>query len=247
MWTRAQLKANAKEKLRLYYWSGVIVSLIYSFIGGGFGGFGSGFSSAVSGGGTATEQLEQTFEYSHEISSTLILILSIVVIIAAIAGTAFSAFLVNPLFVGVKRFFLKSGEQKTELTELLFAFKKGCYLNVVKTMFLRQLYVFLWSLLFIVPGIIKGYEYYMVPYLLAENPEMSSREVFALSREMMAGEKWRTFVLELSFYGWLFLGTLACGIGTIFVTPYMEATFVELFLALKAKIYYRRQSAEPVF
>ena len=68
-------------------------------------------------------------------------------------------------------------------------FKKGRYGNIMKTMFFRNLFVFLWSLLLIVPGIIKGYEYLMVPYILAENPTMDRREVFALSKRMMDGQK----------------------------------------------------------
>lgn len=239
MWTRSQLKMNAKEKLRIYYWNGLLVSFIYSFIGGGFGGGVSGFSNAVNGGGTRFAFEDPGFEYTGDIPDVLIVVLLMALLIGLVAGMAFTAFLVNPLAVGVQRYFLMSGEQRTEISEILFAFRKGHYLNIVKIMFLRQLYTILWTFLFIVPGIVKAYEYYMIPYLLAEDPMISTADAFRLTREMTSGEKLNIFVLELSFFGWICLGVMACGIGVIFVMPYMHATFVELYLALKAKIYYR--------
>ena len=74
---------------------------------------------------------------------------------------------------------------------------------------------------------------YMVPYLAAEYPDMDRKEVFRLSRQMMAGNKFATWVLELSFIGWYLLGLLACCIGGIFVNPYYEATMAELYLKLR--------------
>ena len=103
-------------------------------------------------------------------------------------------------------------------------------------MFLKELKIVLWSLLFVIPGIIKAYEYLMVPYILAENPNIDSKRAFQMSRDMMKGEKWDTFVLELSFLGWTLLGVLACGIGSLFVAPYMQATFTELYEVLKYKV-----------
>lgn len=77
------------------------------------------------------------------------------------------------------------------------------------------------------------YCYLMVPYILAENPDMKAREALRLSKEMMDGQKWNAFVLGLSFIGWQLLGTLLCGIGTFFVQPYVDATFAELYAVLR--------------
>ena len=74
-------------------------------------------------------------------------------------------------YIGAQRFFVVSHYQKAELGELGYAFSNG-YMNVVKTMFMRGLFTSLWTLLFIIPGIIKGYEYRMIPYILAENPDI---------------------------------------------------------------------------
>ena len=238
MWTRELLKTNAKEKLRVYYWSGLVAVLIYSFIGGAGGRLTYSFTGSLS---TLQEQKDPAFEYTYQVAVTFLILLIVLLIVLAALAVLAMVFLVNPLLVGLKRFFLQSGERKTDVQEMFFAFRRGHYLNVVKVMFLRNLYLFLWSLLFVVPGIIKSYEYSMIPYLLAEDPTLDSRQVFRLTWEMTEGEKWNIFVLELSFFGWLFLGVMACGIGVLFVEPYMEATYVELFLALKAKLYYSQK------
>ena len=73
----------------------------------------------------------------------------------------------------------------------------------------------------------------MVPYILSENPEMKPMEAMRLSKEMMDGHKFNTWVLELSFLGWILLGLLACCIGTWFVQPYYDATFAELYAVLR--------------
>ena len=94
----------------------------------------------------------------------------------------------------------------------------------------------LWLFLFIVPGVIKAYEYSMIPYLLAENPNLSADEAFSLSKQMTTGQKMDLFVLDLSFLGWIILGAICCGIGLLFVQPYPEATKAEVYLILKHRI-----------
>ena len=102
-------------------------------------------------------------------------------------------------------------------------------------MFLRDLYLVLWTLLFILPGVVKSYEYKMIPYLLAEYPDMSTKEVFAKSREMMNGQKMDTFILDLSFIPWSVLSAITAGIaGLFYVSPYKDATYAELYDTLAA-------------
>ena len=88
---------------------------------------------------------------------------------------------------------------------------------------LRGLYVLLWSLLFIIPGIIAGYSYAMTEYILAEHPEMTAGEAIARSKEMMGGNRFRLFCLQLSFIGWDLLCALTLGIGHLWLTPYKQA------------------------
>ena len=105
-------------------------------------------------------------------------------------------------------------------------------------MFWKDLFTFLWSLLFVIPGIVKSYEYMMIPYLLAENPDMSREDAFAESKRMMDGNKWDTFVMDLSFIGWLLLGAITMNIVNILYTnPYMYLTHAELYHTLKNNRY----------
>ena len=229
MWTRAELKENEKNFFRYNYWKMVLVSLVM-----GFGGFGS---DAGSGSGI---RFSFTKNYTYridnfnmaEIMSFLVAFFSVFTVMMVI-GLAAAVFLLYPLHVGAQRFFVVSHYQKAEPGELGFAFSNG-YINVVKTMFLRELFIFLWSLLFIIPGIIKGYEYRMIPYILAENPGIDTREAFEIIKKMMDGNKWNAFVLDLSFIGWNILSAFTCGILSVFyVSPYIYMTNAELYVALK--------------
>ena len=95
--------------------------------------------------------------------------------------------------------------------------------------FLRGLYTFLWSLLFVIPGIIAGYRYAMAAYILAEHPEMTASEAITASKQMMVGNKWRLFCLEFSFIGWDILCLFTLGIGNLFLRPYKEAAYAAFY------------------
>ena len=89
--------------------------------------------------------------------------------------------------------------------------------------FLQGLYVFLWSLLFVIPGIIAGYSYAMTGYILAEHPELTASEAIEQSKQMMYGNRFRLFCLQFSFIGWDLLCTLTLGIGNLWLRPYKQA------------------------
>ena len=142
-------------------------------------------------------------------------------------------FICNPIEVGCKRFYVRNLNESAQVGNVGFAFDNH-YKNITKTMFFRDLYTILWTLLFIIPGIVKSYEYQMIPYLLAENPQMSREQAFAESKRMMSGQKWRAFVLDLSFIGWNILSAITLGIlGIFYVQPYMDATHAALYEALR--------------
>lgn len=86
-----------------------------------------------------------------------------------------------------------------------------------------DIFTFLWTLLLIIPGIIKSYAYSMSGFILAENSEMTAKEAMKVSEKMMAGNKWRLFCLQFSFIGWQLLCILSLGIGFLWLTPYMNA------------------------
>ena len=91
----------------------------------------------------------------------------------------------------------------------------------------------LWSLLFVIPGIIKGYSYSMAFYILAENPDMTAKEAITESREIMNGHKWELFVLGLSFILWAFAIVFTLGIAAIYVEPYMQLTIANFYHNIK--------------
>ena len=95
--------------------------------------------------------------------------------------------------------------------------------------FLRGLYTFLWTLLFLIPGIVKSYAYAMTPFLMAEDPNLSAKEAIKLSQEKMRGHKGELFWLGLTFFGWSILAALTGGIGYIFLNPYMNAAYAAFY------------------
>ena len=128
-----------------------------------------------------------------------------------------------PLNVGLCGFLLKVERGEEHSYRDLFAFYTKEHFNTVTMgMIMMQAFIMLWSLLLIVPGIVKAYEYAMVPFILAENPDMKWKDVLARSSEMMKGNKWRYFVFCLSFLGWILLGELTCGVVLVYhAIPFM--------------------------
>lgn len=98
---------------------------------------------------------------------------------------------------------------------------------------LIAVYSFLWSLLFVIPGIIKAYSYAMTPYVLADHPEMSANDAISASRVIMDGHKWDLFVLQLSFFWWILLCCFTFGLAYIYVGPYMAAAEAKFYDAIK--------------
>lgn len=213
MWTRKELKANAKMILKRTYKLTFAVLLAASIISG-------------IGGGVDTV-IELAERMGVQMAENLL-------IKASVLSWLITIFITNPLSVGKNRFLMQSREFDIGFTSLFSGFDSGEYGKNVMVLLFRNLKIALWSLLLVIPGIIKSYEYYFVPYLLAENPNMSAKRVFELSREMTRGCKMRIFTLELSFIGWYLLGALCLGVGVFFVNPYYEATLAELYAAQRA-------------
>lgn len=228
MWTRRGLKMRAKDVLRTNYWKAFLVSLVILFAVGGSTGI-SWKTSAdeINNNGGIFYNLDPVFIIS------VVLIALVAAALALLIAFAFKIFVANPLEVGGRKYFVQSAQYIENRGCFRFAFHSANYRNIVKTMFLRDLFTFLWSLLFIIPGIIKFYSYRMVPYILADNPNIGASRAIQLSKDMTYGHKWKMLVLDLSFIGWYLLGLLCAGIGTLFVNPYAYATEAELYLVLR--------------
>lgn len=167
--------------------------------------------------------------YSQEQIRMFFVIFFAIFAVALVISFAIKLFVGYPLLIGKSRFFVVNSKYDAPFNEIGYGFRNGSYMHFVGIIFWRQFKIFLWTLLLWIPGIIKRYEYSMVPYVLAENPELTNEEAFRLSREFTRGEKWHLFVLDLSFIGWYFLGMLCLGIGILFVVPYKEAAVVEFY------------------
>lgn len=241
MWIREDLKGRAKGALRANgYWIALVVVLISAVLAGGFGG---GSANQMGGLGGRIDSQPGGADTLDGIPGALIVLFATTLALIVLASLAYGIFVALPLTVGKSRFFLEHRSRPSGVAVLFSAFKRG-YLNVVRTMFLSQLFIFLWSLLLIVPGIIKSYQYFLVPYILSENPGLPWRRALDLSRTMTQGSKLRIFVLQLSFIGWYLLGMLALGVGILFVQPYYEATAAELYAALREQALARGLVAE---
>lgn len=231
LWTRSELKGRAKFLLKQNYWYSVLTALIYTFLLGN--GITSSFKAAMNKSG-------ETGVYIHSsnpiVTFGIAATIAIAVVIAFIVYLVLAYFLWNPMTVGCCKFF-KNGRDGRQDVKDIFRMVRDCNKTVSMTMLLKAIYLTLWSLLFIVPGVIKGYEYAMVPYLLLDHPEMSRQEIFAESKRMMMGNKWDAFVLDLSFIGWHLLGACTFGILTfLYVNPYQYYTEAELYHVLRDRM-----------
>lgn len=230
MWSRSELKQKAKAVLKGNYWTAFWISLVLVIAsGGGGGGGGSSY-------GSNNETTDSVTSSTPEISGWIILIIILVVLGILIFAAALRICVGYPLEVGGRRYFVRSAEYSDSKRCFGFAFEGSHYKGIVLTMLLKGVQNFLWYLLLFIPGVIKWYAYRMVPYILADNPNIGCKRAIELSNKMTAGHKFNMFVLDLSFIGWFLLGMLALLVGTLFVLPYYNATLGELYLVLRKNI-----------
>ena len=228
MWNRAELKMRGNMAFKKNYVSAVVVALLMGIFG------------TVSGESSARRVSENSDIYSGNlfnvgmITGLLAGIATVVILIVLVT----KVFVGNLLKMGGYRFFILNQTAQPGIGTLLDGFRSGHYVNIVLTMFLRDLFTTLWSLLLVVPGIVKHYEYLMVPYIIAENPAMDYKEAFQISKQMMDGEKTEAFIMDLLFLGWYLLSAVTCGLLAIFyVNPYVQASFAEMYTFNKQKAY----------
>ncbi len=216
MWTRAELKSLARASLKGNYWKAFLIGLVLSLASGSGGGGGSGRAG------------DRASEYLAHNPNALIIAAAIIIL-----ALAYRILLGYSLEIGSRKYYVQLSQFQNTYGYYSFAFDGVNYKGIISAMLLRDIYNFLWSLLFIIPGIIKAYSYRMVPYILTDNPNIGADNAITLSRKMMDGHKLNSFVLDLSFLGWVILGTLAFVIGIFFVNPYIFATEAQLYLVLR--------------
>lgn len=240
MWSRKELKTNAKAALKNYFGkailailltgaiaaAGVTVFYIFAIILGVFGSSSTGTYDDVVNMQDGSFSAEVSTNNMTEGAAAIFFVLYIILIL-------FMLFVLVPVSVGLYRFFQKSRGVPTPVTEIFVPLKK--FAHIAGVMVVMAIKVYLWSLLFIIPGIIKSYEYFMVPFVLAENPEISRKRAFQISKAMTKGHKWDLFVLQLSFILWELGASITCGLLYIYLAPYEMATYAEAYYKLKAE------------
>ena len=226
MWSIKEIKERGKAAFKGNYWSCVLVAFLMSLLASGTG---ASFRNGTESEGASDGLLA--------LDPMVAILMAGVIFTIMVVSFLLRIFVFNPLQVGGYRFFKRNVEEgKAPLGTIGEGFNN--YWHTFATLFLKDLFQALWTCLFVIPGIVKGYSYRMVPYILRDNPELSATEVITKSREMMDGNKWHAFLLDLSFIGWLILSACTLGIVGIFWTnPYMESTNAALYLELSKEQY----------
>ena len=167
----------------------------------------------------------------------LIVLLLESTIVSAFSFTGVLVVLISgPLAYGVCKVFLNLvyGEPTVSVEKLFSAFKDD-FGGILLLGLMQYIFIALWSMLFIIPGIVKYYSYAMSYYIKADHPEYDWQACINASKEMMKGHKMDLFILDLSFIGWIFVGLLVFGIGILWVNPYIECTKANFYAYLAAQ------------
>ncbi len=157
------------------------------------------------------------------------------IINAVLSSTGVGAFLTGLVTFGLCSAFLSVVRNKTMKIENLFDCTKN-FGTVLVAGILQTVYLCLWSLLFVIPGIVKAYSYSMMNFILIDNPNMGANEAITASRKMMAGHKFDLFILDLSFIGWYILSSFTFGILLLYVEPYHQAARAKFYEELKGTV-----------
>lgn len=226
-WTRYELKSQAKKGLRNNYWPSFLATIITTVTAAGLAGIVTFF-----------QLLPAAFSGALFNPHFAVNYLAVTMPFLGIYHWIITIFIIGPLYVGCRYLFITALRGRTSISYVGRGFSHN-YLRNVSTIFLRDIFIFLWSLLLVIPGIIKAYEYLMVPYIIADDPNIDRRTAFRLSAQMMYGNKLNAFVLSLSFIGWELLSALTFGVLELFyVGPYRELTYAALYEKLKNKTNY---------
>ena len=201
--TRAEIKEQAKAQLKGKVWSLFLCALVVSIITGIF----SGISTALT---QAGNQL---------LGSCISLIGSILV--------------TPPLTIGLVKVYLNVTYGEEPSVGTVFEPFKTSYGKSIALTFLVGIFVMLWSLLLLIPGIIMAYAYSQSFRIMVENPELSPMECIKESKRIMNGRKMDLFVLQLSFIGWILLVCVTFGIAAIYVYPYMQLAETNFYHRIK--------------
>lgn len=224
MLSRAELKQRAKDSMSTATTHPVLVALVYAVITIAISGIVSVISNIFGAAmGVGANLIDSTAVAMGAVSG-IFLISLVLGIVSSIVTYALTA--------GLTSYYLKTIRHEEAGLEVLFSYMKS-WLKVFCLFFMIGLFTFLWSLLFVIPGIIAVYRYSMAIYIFVDDPNKGIMQCISESKEMMVGHKWELFVLELSFILWFLLGCVTCGLAFLYVSPYMGLTTTVYYDNLK--------------
>ena len=219
--TSSELRAVARQNLEGTWGISVGVALVASLLGGSMAGAGSNVN----------------FNFNEDTVRNLPPVFwSVLLPLVSVAGLLSLAALIlgGTVELGYARFLLRQHDRKElQFSDLFSQFER--FGTGFAQKFLRILFIMLWTLLLIIPGIVKGLSYAMTPFILEEHPEMTASQAIKASMRLMDGHKMDLFILGLSFIGWQILACLTMGIGFLFLNPYMNAAYAAFYRDISRK------------
>lgn len=230
--TSSELRRIARENLSGNWGISVGVALVAAILGGNMVGVGSNLNYNIN---------ENTVRNLPPVFWTVLLP---VVSVAGLLGIV--SFIIGGVVeLGYAKFLLKQHDKKElQFSDLFSQFDR--FGTGFAQQFLRILYTTLWTLLFIIPGIVKSLSYAMTPFILEDHPEMTASEAIKASMKLMDGHKMDLFILGLSFIGWSLLACLTMGIGYLFLTPYINAAYAAFYRNISGQRQEARSYVPPV-
>lgn len=238
--TVRKLKKEARHSLKKHYWSKVLVAFIITF---DINIFFSIFSSEAIFPLLKLREFDweviknvelqtlHTLIFEHHFSDKTEFLVSLAVLL-------FEIFVLSVFRVGGTRYFIKSQKGNPSVSEILFLFRgeNKAFKNIIAVELLKTVKIALWCLVFIIPGVIKAFDYVAVHYVLALCPHLKPKKALKVSTAMMKGNRIKFIFMELSFIGWDILEFLTFGIlKHLYITPYKLMTHDEFFTKIKNK------------
>lgn len=233
----SDFKHQAKQALSGNWLKAILAAFVASIFGAtSTSGSGSINVELPADSEVSTEELFAQLGIPEEMIMTVLAIVGAILVFASVYAL-FVFIFGSAVGVGYAQFNLNLVDNRESGVGDLFS-KFGMIGKAILTNLLGGLYIMLWSLLFVIPGIVATYSYSMTNYILAENPTISASDALKESKRIMKGNRWRLFCLELSFIGWAILCVFTLGIGYFFLAPYMEAARAAFYREVKRESVY---------
>ncbi len=217
----------ARDKLSGKWWFALLITLVAGILGGSNGGTEIHLNTSA-----LRERLSDFYVHANlPTPAALTTINAASPTIATVALFYFVIMLIvgSSIQLGHNMFYIDLCNNKNPSFSTLFS-RFSIFGKAVGQRLYMGLFMFLWSLLFVIPGIVAAYRYALAPYILAQNPHMSAIDAVQESKDLMLGHKWRLFCLDLSFFGWWLLCVLTLGIGLLWLNPYRCAARAAFYL-----------------